>query len=34
MRTLREIVDHMIKEFRETGKEELLDYAYKLLFFT
>ena len=34
IRTLREIADHMIKEFRETGREELLDYAYKLLFFT
>ena len=34
VRTLREIADHMIKEFRETGREELLDYAYKLLFFT
>lgn len=34
VRTLREIADHMIKEFRETGREELLDYVYKLLFFT
>ncbi|WP_069806537.1 hypothetical protein [Vulcanisaeta thermophila] len=34
IRTLREIADHMIKEYRETGREELIDYAYKLLFFT
>ncbi len=34
IKTLREIADHMIREFRETDREELLDYAYKLLLFT